>query len=150
MSLYRLPHPFFFCVTYAWFHHSYYSYSPLTIFTIGFEIFFFVPRSYDFAIITIPPLQRHSTHNNSRNDRLLLCHFRDVIPRRGNNTVVDGIYDPCRRVLRSPPSWELIGDLEWICGPRCCYWSKGKKKQTSSVYDCTVKDVEYICNILRY
>ena len=25
-----------------------------------------------------------------------------------------------------------------------------KKKQTSSVYDCTVKDVEYICNILRY
>ena len=24
------------------------------------------------------------------------------------------------------------------------------KKQTSSVYDCTVKDVEYICNILRY
>jgi len=24
-----------------------------------------------------------------------------------------------------------------------------KNKQTSSVYDCTVKDVEYICNILR-
>ena len=28
--------------------------------------------------------------------------------------------------------------------------SHKKKKQTSSVYDCTVKDVEYICNILRY
>ena len=26
---------------------------------------------------------------------------------------------------------------------------KEVKKQTSSVYDCTVKDVEYICNILR-
>jgi hypothetical protein len=29
--------------------------------------------------------------------------------------------------------------------PLPCHW-RAEKKETSSVYDCTVEDVEYICN----
>ena len=91
----------------------------LTILRLGFELFFLVPHNYDFADFTIPSVQLQpsiglgsfhfysiawylhhayitvpSTHYspsiNSRNGRLLLCHFRDVTtPSHGNNAVAD-------------------------------------------------------------
>ena len=54
------------------------------------------------------------------------------------------IYDKSEAILQSlGPVQDQPIDLSLRGGLR-------KKKQTSSVYDCTVKDVEYICNILRY